>query len=98
MATARKLLCLLAAVLPQPLKRALFRRVLGWEVADDAYVGLSYIGAATVKLGPGSHIGHFNIVRNIRRLELGRHAYIKDFNHIFGGVPAGMEGARAFQV
>jgi len=96
--TAHKLLRLLAVVLPQPLKRALFRRVLGWDVAADAYVGLSYIGADAVKLGPGSHIGHFNIVRNIRSLELGRHAYVKDFNHIFGGTPAGMQGERSFRL
>ena len=98
MARVDKLLRLLAVVLPQPLKRAVFRRVLRWEIAPDAYVGLSYIGADSVKLGPGSYIGHFNIVRNIRRLELGRRAYIKDFNHIFGGTPAGMEGERSFRL
>lgn len=84
--------------LPQPLKRALFRRVFGWTVADDAYVGLSYIDAAHVSLGPGSHIGHFNIVRDIRALQLGRRAYVKHFNHIFGATPAGMAGERVFRL
>jgi acetyltransferase-like isoleucine patch superfamily enzyme len=93
-----QLLQLLAVVLPQSLKRALFRRAFGWEVADDAHVGLSYIGADSVTLGAGAHIGHFNIVRNIRTLELGRDAYIKDFNHIFGCTPAGMHGERSFRL
>lgn len=98
MSTVQKLLRLVAVVLPQPLKRMLFRHVFGWNVADDAYVGLSYIGADDVTLGPGSHIGHFNIVRNVRILDVGARTYIKDFNHIFGCTPAGMYGERAFRV
>lgn len=98
MSKVHKLLPLLAVVLPQRLKRALFRHVLGWNIADDAYVGLSYIGAEAVTLGPGSHIGHFNIVRNVRSLELGSRAFIKDFNHIFGCTPLGMHGDRTFRL
>jgi len=60
--------------------------------------GYTYIGADAVTLGPGSHIGHFNIVRNIRTLELGRRAHIKDFNHIFGCTPLGMHGERSFRL
>lgn len=93
-----KLLRLLAVVLPQRLKRRLFRHVLGWSVADDAYVGFSYIGADAVTLGPGSHIGNFNIVRNISFLELGGHAFIKDFNHVFGCTPLGLHGDRSFRL
>jgi acetyltransferase-like isoleucine patch superfamily enzyme len=98
MSNVHKLLRLVSVVLPQPLKRALFRHVLGWNVARDAYVGLSYIGADAVTLGPGSRIGHFNIVRNVQILDVGARAYIKDFNHIFGCTPEGMYGERAFRV
>lgn len=34
----------------------------------------------------------------ISSLRLGRNAYIKDFNHIFGNTPAGTEGARSFRL
>lgn len=98
MASFHRLLQLVAVVLPQGLKRALFRRAFGWKVADDAHVGLSYIGADMVTLGPGAHIGHFNIVRGIRTLELGRRAYIKDFNHIFGATLVGTQGERSFRL
>jgi len=97
MSRVQTLLRLVAIVLPQPAKRALFRHVLGWNVAADAYVGFSYIGAEAVTLGPGSRIGHFNIVRNVRIFELGRGAFIKDFNHIFGCTPPGMYGERSFR-
>lgn len=98
MSRTGKLLRLFAVVLPQPLKRAVFRRVLGWTIADDAYVGFSYIGAEQVTLGSGARIGHFNIVRNISTLEFGQRAYIKDFNHIFGCTPVGMHGERSFHL
>lgn len=98
MSGAQTLLRLVAVVLPQPLKRALFRHVLGWNVAADAYVGLSYIGAEAVTLGPGSRIGHFNIVRNLRTLELGLGAFIKDFNQIFGCPPVGVPSEPSFRL
>jgi acetyltransferase-like isoleucine patch superfamily enzyme len=98
MAKIRKLLPLLPMLLPQRLKRAWFRRVLGWDVADDAYVGFSYIDADEVTLGPGSRIGHLNIVRNIRTLELGARTFIKDLNDIFGCTPLGLHGDRSFRL
>lgn len=93
-----KLLHAIAMPLPQPLKRALYRNILGWTVADDAYVGFSYMGTEHGTLEAGSHVGHFNIIRNIGSLHLGRDAHIKDFNHIFGCTPVGMEGARSFRL
>lgn len=84
--------------LPQPVKRALLRNVFGWTVSDDAHVGFSYMGAERATLEAGSYIGNFNIFRNISSLHLGRNAYIKDFNHIFGNAPAGTEGARSFRL
>ena len=82
--SVRSLVQVLAAPLPQPFKRRVFRRALGWVVADDAYVGLSYLDADHVVLEPGSYIGHFNLVRQVRSLHLGRGAYVKHFNHFFG--------------
>lgn len=98
MSRFQQALRLLAVVLPQSLKRLYMRHVLGWDIAGDAYVGLSYIGAESVTLGPGSRIGHFNVVRNIRVLELGRQGYIKDLNDIFGCTPYGEYGERAFRL
>lgn len=98
MSNFQKLLRLLAMVLPQPIKRAVFRHVFHWKVADDAYVGCSYIGADSVTLGPGTRIGHGNIIRNVRIFELGRAAFIKDFNHIFGCPPMGVPSEPSFRL
>ncbi|MGI8730517.1 MAG: acyltransferase [Solirubrobacteraceae bacterium] len=94
--TTRRFCCVFAVILPQRLKRLLLRHALGWTVADDAFIGFSYVDAETATLQSGSHIGHFNIIRNVRGLQLGRGAFIKDFNHIFGSSPHGLDGARSF--
>ena len=84
--------------LPQPVKRVFLRRAFGWTVADDAHVGFSFMDVEHAILEPGCHIGNFNIFRNIGSLRVGRGAYIKDFNHVFGNTPAGESGARSFRV
>lgn len=93
-----KVLQLVVVPLPQRLKRLVYRHVFGWTVADDAYVGWSYMGTEHAILEPGCHIGHFNIIRNIRMLHVGRNAYMKDFNQIFGSTPEGATGARSFRL
>jgi serine acetyltransferase len=81
--SGRELACALAVPLPQRLKHAIYRR-LGWEIATSARIGLSYLHAERVTLGPGAVIGHFNVVRNVGRFEVGRGAYIKHLNDFFG--------------
>lgn len=91
-----KFLQLVAMPLPQGLKRQFFRHVLGWSVASDAYVGFSYMGTEHATLEAGSHIGHFNVIRNMVSVHFGRNTYMKDFNQMFGTTPPGEEGARTF--
>jgi acetyltransferase-like isoleucine patch superfamily enzyme len=70
---------LLAAVLPWAAKRLIYRR-LGFEVADDARVGLSLITVDHMRLGAGARIGHLNAIRNLRHLELGQRGLIGSLN------------------
>ena len=37
-----------------------------------------------LRLGPGSCLGHFSIIRNLQRLDLGENATIGTFNWVFG--------------
>lgn len=97
-ASIRKLLCALVVPLPQPLKRLFFRHVLGWEVARDACVGLSFVHADEVTLEAGSRIGHLNLIRNVRLLHLAPRASIGNFNHVFGPPPWGEFVDRSFRL
>jgi acetyltransferase-like isoleucine patch superfamily enzyme len=74
---------LLVALLPQPLKRAALRRLFGWQVDRSARIGLSlFDNVRHVRLGPGAYIGHFNVFRDLARLELGSKATIGQWNWI----------------
>lgn len=76
----RKALVVGGVLLPWTLRRLLYRRLLGWEIHSTARVGLSLIDAATVRLGPGSRIGHFTVFRNLAKLELHSYATVGNWN------------------
>lgn len=80
----RTLLSLLVIPLPQAVKRLLYRRVFGWDIADDVVIGLSWIDIPEVVLAPGVRIGHFNQIKGGRRFEIGRNSYMKNFNQFLG--------------
>jgi len=69
-------LAALCAVLPLSIKRAIYTRIFGWDIARSARIGMAVIWARQVKIGPKASIGHFTVVRNIERLELGENASI----------------------
>ena len=69
-------------------RKALYRLLCGYAIAPDAAVGLAFIRVAAARLGPGSRIGHFTMVRNLVRLDLGAGARIGTFNWIFGMMPS----------
>jgi acetyltransferase-like isoleucine patch superfamily enzyme len=58
----RLLLSFAVIPLPQAVKRWIYRKYFGWTIAPDAVVGMSWLAAANVTLGPGARIGHFNVI------------------------------------
>lgn len=80
----RKLLSIAVIPLPQAVKRLVYRRVFGWDIADDVVIGLSWIDVEHVVLAPGVRIGHFNMIKGARRFEIGRNSYMKNFNQFLG--------------
>jgi serine acetyltransferase len=93
----RELTCALAVVLPQRLKHAIYRR-LGWDIARSARIGLSYLHAEHITIGPGAVIGHLNVVRNLGHFEVGRGAYVKHLNDFFGRPRSADFPDRAFKL
>jgi acetyltransferase-like isoleucine patch superfamily enzyme len=76
----RKPLLFCAVLLPWRLRSLLLRHALGWRLHPTSRVGLSLIDATNVRLGPGTRIGHFNVIRGLTHLEMGEAAAIGNWN------------------
>jgi acetyltransferase-like isoleucine patch superfamily enzyme len=85
----RLILSVAAIPLPQPAKRWVYRKCFGWSVANDALVGLSWLAAANVTLGPGARIGHFNFVpQTIGDFRMGARSYLRHGNQFSAPAPS----------
>lgn len=78
------LLALLAPVLPWGIRRGIYHRVLGFDIAPAARIGIAFVLPGHLRMGEGAVIGHFTIIRSLDRVEMGREARIGTFNWIFG--------------
>ena len=87
--SGRKVCLLFAVLLPQWLKKACYRRLLGWKIGRGVRIGWSYLEAQHVVIGDNVRIGHFNIARGLGHLEVGEWTYIANFNHFFGAIAYG---------
>lgn len=85
----KKLLGLLVVFMPWPLKRWALRRFWGYQIADSARIGLSYIYPGQLVMGEQARIGHFNVAIHLGRLECGAHSVIERSNWITGHPPGG---------
>lgn len=79
-----KLLLLIATLLPLPLKLFVYRRIMGWQISQNVSIGFSYIDANEVSIGENVRIGHFNIIRCVKQLQIGKNSHIANFNQMFG--------------
>jgi len=96
-------ICVVAAVLPWPARRFLYRQLLGYEIAPGARVGHSLVLCDAVRLDEGAVIGHGCVIRGCERLDLGADAAIGNLNWINGARRdgayfAGVERARTVRL
>jgi acetyltransferase-like isoleucine patch superfamily enzyme len=81
-----RLLALAAtAILPGPIKRAVYRHVFGYEIGAGVRIGLSLVDAARCRIEDGASIGHGNLILGVADLRLGDHARIGYGNILRGG-------------
>ena len=80
----RKALSLGVVFRPWVLKRWVLRRFWGYQIADGARIGLSYVFPGHLVMGQGAYIGHLNVAIHLERLECGAHSIIERSNWITG--------------
>jgi acetyltransferase-like isoleucine patch superfamily enzyme len=79
-----KLLRLLAVLLPLPLKLLIYRRIMGWQIGQNVRIGFSYIDADQISIDENVYIGHFNVIRCVKQLQIGKNSRMTNFNQLFG--------------
>lgn len=84
MIQSNKILAIAAVFLPRPLKIFCYRRFLGWQIGNNVKIGFSYLEGENMFIEDGAKIGHFNIIRNLNLLKMGKNAYIANFNQLYG--------------
>ncbi len=80
----KRYISLFSTILPWPLRRAVLRRLLGYEIADTSRIGLSWIYPKKLILKEGARIGHLTICKDIDLLEVGESASIGNLDWITG--------------
>jgi carbonic anhydrase/acetyltransferase-like protein (isoleucine patch superfamily) len=76
-------LSIIVVFLPSTFKIFVYRNVMNWSIGQGVSIGFSFIQADDVLLSDGVKIGHFNIIRDLKKLEILNGAKIKNFNQIF---------------
>jgi acetyltransferase-like isoleucine patch superfamily enzyme len=72
---------ILGMLLPCGAKRFLLGFALGWMIGEGTKIGCSVILCSSVRIGSNSRIGHFNVFRDLKILEIGNETEILNFNH-----------------
>ncbi|VTU26037.1 putative acyl transferase [Variovorax sp. SRS16] len=85
----KRLLALAVVILPWTLKRWALQRFWGYQLADTARIGLSYVFPGELVMAERAFIGHFNVAIHLGRLECGEHSIINRSNWITGHSPDG---------
>jgi acetyltransferase-like isoleucine patch superfamily enzyme len=75
----------LVGLLPNALKKVLYRAVFGYRFGPGVRIGWVLLDAEQVHLGEGTWIGHLNAIVRVGRFETGRQTRIGNLNVIRGG-------------
>ena len=78
-------------LLPWPLKRWCLQHGFGYELDSAARIGLAWVFPKKLRMGRGSHIGHFTVAIHLDTIELGDFSTIGRSNWITGYPSDGRE-------
>lgn len=80
----RRILLLLSALLPWPLRRSFLEKQFGYSIHPTSRIGFCWIFPKRLIMEENSRIGHFTVCKDIDLLHLGPYAIIGPLNWITG--------------
>ena len=75
----------LVGLLPNLVKRPLYRLFFGYRIGRGVRIGWALLDAQKLQLGEGTIIGHFNLVLRVAELRTGRQCRVGMLNIVRGG-------------
>jgi serine acetyltransferase len=74
-------IAILLVLLPWRLRAVVYRHIFGWHIARTARVGFSlFLHVQQVTLGDGARIGHLNVFRSLRSVDIASEAEVGSLN------------------
>jgi acetyltransferase-like isoleucine patch superfamily enzyme len=73
------------ALAPRAVKVPIYKKVFGFQIADDAEIGVSVLDVDSLSLEPGARIGHGNLLHRTKKIAVGRGGAIGFGNILRGG-------------
>jgi acetyltransferase-like isoleucine patch superfamily enzyme len=73
------------ALAPRAVKVPIYKKVFGFDIADDARIGISVLDVDSLSLGPGARIGHGNFLHRTQKVDIARGGEIGYGNLLRGG-------------
>lgn len=82
----RQVALALTAVLPGPLKKAIYRWCFGYRIGQRVRLGLAYLDCHDLAIGDDAVIGHGVLFVRTGQVRIGHHAIVGSLNVFRGGV------------
>jgi acetyltransferase-like isoleucine patch superfamily enzyme len=73
------------SLMPQSIKKFIYRKIFGYRIGKRVRIGLSVIDTDNCVIADDVTIGHFNLFIGTKRLEIGEHCRIGHLNIVRGG-------------
>jgi hypothetical protein len=80
----KRYIALFSMILPWPLRRAILRRFLGYELADTSRIGLSWIYPKKLIMKDRARIGHLTLCKDIDLVQMAESTSLGNLNWITG--------------
>ncbi|QYM77515.1 hypothetical protein K0B96_09245 [Horticoccus luteus] len=81
----RTVLLVVLAIFPNAIKQVIYRRGFGFQIGRGVKLGFSIVLAWQVKIGDGSRLGNFNVIKKLPLFEMGPRSSIGSFNYFAHG-------------
>jgi acetyltransferase-like isoleucine patch superfamily enzyme len=80
----KMLMLAMVALLPQRIKHWVLNTFFGFDIDRTAFIGMSILNIEYLKLAANARIGHLNVFKGLKKVEIREHSSIGNLNWVTG--------------